>query len=53
MTFGIDRQVWWAALLFVALVPATLLGQLRGVVVDQTGLPLPGAHVEVRPADRG
>jgi hypothetical protein len=34
----------------VALVPATLLGQLRGVVVDQTGLPLPGAHIEVRRA---
>jgi hypothetical protein len=52
MTFGIDRRAWWAALLLVALVPATLLGQLRGVVVDQTGLPLPGAHVEVHRADR-
>src|SRR6516162_9466825 len=27
---------------------ATLLGQERGVVVDQTGLPLPGARVEIR-----
>ena len=52
MTFRIDRTAWWAALLFMALVPATLLGQLRGVVVDQTGLPLPGAHVEVHRADR-
>jgi len=31
---------------------ATLLGQQRGVVVDQTGLPLPGARVEIRRDDQ-
>jgi hypothetical protein len=44
--------MWGALLLYIALAPATVLGQLRGVVVDQTGLPLPGAHVEVRRADQ-
>ncbi|MBI3493989.1 MAG: TonB-dependent receptor [Acidobacteria bacterium] len=52
MTSREGRTMRWATLLFVVLVPATLAGQLRGVVVDQTGLPLPGAHVEVRRADR-
>src|SRR5579864_8330627 len=31
---------------------AKLIAQQHGVVVDQTGLPLPGAHVEVRREDR-
>jgi carboxypeptidase family protein len=35
----------------VALMPS-LAGQQHGVVVDQTGLPLPGAHVELRRADQ-
>ena len=31
---------------------ATASTQQRAVVVDQTGLPLPGAHVEIRRGDR-
>lgn len=50
MTFRDGRTAWWVALALGALTPATVFGQLRGVVVDQTGLPLPGAHVEVRRA---
>ena len=52
MSLRDDRAAWGAALLLVALVPATVFGQLRGVVVDQTGLPLPGAHVDVRRANQ-
>jgi hypothetical protein len=40
--------MWQGMLLFVAVVSAALLGQQRCVVLDQTGLPLPGAHVEVK-----
>src|SRR5579864_8097241 len=35
------------AVSIAALAPLRLLGQSRGVVVDQTGLPLPGAHIEL------
>ena len=38
-------------LLAIALSSGPLSAQ-RGVVVDQTGLPLPGAHVEVHRGDR-
>src|SRR5947209_4433537 len=50
MTFRKGRSAWWAVLAFVTLMPAAAFAQVRGVVVDQTGLPLPGAHVEVRRA---
>lgn len=51
MTFREGRATWRAvSLLLGALTPVILAGQVRGVVVDQTGLPLPGAHVEVRRA---
>jgi len=36
------------AVFTAALAPTTIVAQTRGVVVDQTGLPLPGAHIEVR-----
>jgi len=39
-------------LLAIALSLASPSAQTRGVVVDQTGLPLPGAHVEVHRGDR-
>ena len=39
-----------AVLSAIALSPAA--AQTRGVVVDQTGLPLPGAHIDVRRGDR-
>jgi hypothetical protein len=39
-----------AALGAFAVVP--ILAQTRGVVVDQTGLPLPGAHIELRRGDQ-
>ncbi|HEV3141344.1 MAG TPA: carboxypeptidase-like regulatory domain-containing protein, partial [Vicinamibacterales bacterium] len=43
-------------LLAIALSPAVTSAQQaaqhRGVVVDQTGLPLPGAHLEVHRGDR-
>ncbi|HEV3062681.1 MAG TPA: hypothetical protein VGY48_30825 [Vicinamibacterales bacterium] len=35
------------AISIAALAPVRLQGQTRGVVVDQTGLPLPGAHIEL------
>src|SRR5260221_456483 len=38
--------------LAITLSPALLSAQQRGVVVDQTGLPLPGAHVDVHRGDR-
>lgn len=39
------------AMLLVAAMATTLSAQERGVVVDQTGLPLPGARVELRRED--
>jgi len=36
----------------VAFAVAPMLAQTRGVVVDQTGLPLPGAHIELRRGDQ-
>ena len=36
----------------IALLTVSLAAQQHGVVVDQTGLPLPGAHVELRRDDR-
>src|SRR5207302_4517289 len=30
------------------LAPVVLVAQLRGIVVDQTGLPLPGSHIELQ-----
>src|SRR5258707_14250001 len=36
----------------VALASATLRAQTHGVVVDQTGLPLPGTHIEVLRGER-
>ena len=39
-------------LLAIALGLGAPFAQQRGVVVDQTGLPLPGAHVEVHRGDR-
>src|SRR5260370_39987899 len=38
--------------LAIALSSAAPSAQQRGVVVDQTGLPLPGAHVEVHRGER-
>ena len=38
-------------LLLAALTAVTLTAQQRGVVVDQTGLPLPGARLELRRAN--
>ena len=35
-----------------AISPISLRAQLRGVVVDQTGLPLPGAHIEIQRGTR-
>jgi hypothetical protein len=40
--------MWRCVLLFVAAASTALLAQQKGVVLDQTGLPLPGAHVEVK-----
>jgi hypothetical protein len=47
---GIVRRRTLGALVVLAVVCASagLLAQVRGVVVDQTGLPLPGAHLEIR-----
>src|SRR5213593_4556276 len=42
------RHVAGSALLALATSASLLAAQARHVVVDQTGLPLPGAHIEVR-----
>jgi hypothetical protein len=46
-----DAPALLAAVLVLAalmLSPVALVAQVRGVVVDQTGLPLPGTHIDVQ-----
>ncbi|HEY2908388.1 MAG TPA: TonB-dependent receptor [Vicinamibacterales bacterium] len=49
---GAAIRVLLCSFVLSALVWSPAAAQTRGVVVDQTGLPLPGAHIDVRRGDR-